>query len=113
VPVERIKSIWKAEKLNRAVQLTISGCLGPCDLPNVAVVVTAASMEWFGRLEDDAAYDALITWARECFAAGTIVPLPATLNAHRFSRFEIGEGEGGALLVRGDGSPRDSVPKSA
>jgi cobaltochelatase CobN len=40
VPVDRIKSVWKAEKLNRGAQLTISGCLGPCDVPNVAVVVT-------------------------------------------------------------------------
>jgi hypothetical protein len=31
VPVERLKQIWAAEKLNRTVQLTISGCLGPCD----------------------------------------------------------------------------------
>jgi cobaltochelatase CobN len=43
VPVERIKAAWKAEKLNRGVQLTISGCLGPCDLPNVAVLVTATA----------------------------------------------------------------------
>ena len=28
VPVERLKAVWKEEKLNRTVQLTISGCLG-------------------------------------------------------------------------------------
>lgn len=39
VPVERIKGRWKATKLNRVVQLTISGCVGPCDVPNVAVVL--------------------------------------------------------------------------
>jgi hypothetical protein len=33
VPVERIKEIWQREKLNRSIQLTISGCLGPCDVP--------------------------------------------------------------------------------
>jgi hypothetical protein len=36
LPVERLKAAWKADKLNQAVQLTISGCLGPCDVPNVA-----------------------------------------------------------------------------
>jgi hypothetical protein len=88
VPVERIKAIWKAEKLNRTVQLTISGCLGPCELPNVAVVVTAEGTQWFGRLENDALYDALIEWARSCHQAGMRLPLPESIQALRFERFE-------------------------
>jgi len=87
VPVERIKATWKAEKLNRGVQLTISGCLGPCDLPNVAVIVTARGTTWYGRLDGDAHYDALIAWARACLIAGTALPLPEALAAHRFERF--------------------------
>jgi hypothetical protein len=88
VPVERIKAVWKAEKLNRAVQLTISGCLGPCDLPNVAVVVTAEGVAWYGLLAGDAHYDALIAWARDCQAAGAALPPPAAWAGHRFERFE-------------------------
>ena len=53
VAVDRIKAAWKAEKLNRAVRLTISGCLEPCDLPNVAVVVTPAGSHWFGLIAGD------------------------------------------------------------
>jgi hypothetical protein len=87
VPVERIKATWKTEKLNRGVQLTISGCLGPCDLPNVAVLVTAEGTAWYGRLDGDAHYDALIAWARACLAAGTALPAPRELAAHRFDRF--------------------------
>jgi cobaltochelatase CobN len=87
VPVERIKAAWKAEKLNRGVQLTVSGCLGPCDLPNVAVVVTAAGMQWLGRLDGDPHYDALLAWARACLAEGRALPLPDTLAGHRFERF--------------------------
>jgi hypothetical protein len=89
VPVERIKAIWKAEKLNRSVQLTISGCLGPCDLPNVAVIVTAAGTTWYGRLEGDAPYDALIAWARAAVAvaADTPLPPPEELEPLRFERF--------------------------
>lgn len=87
VPVERIKAIWKAEKLNRAVQLTISGCLGPCDLPNVAVVVTPSGVSWYGRLDSDAHYDALIAWARACLARGESLPLPEAWTSRRFDRF--------------------------
>jgi cobaltochelatase CobN len=87
VPVERIKAVWKAEKLNRAVQLTISGCLGPCDLPNVAIVVTARETTWYGLLDGDDHYDALIAWARACVSAGSALPVPEALAAHRFERF--------------------------
>jgi len=87
VPVDRIKAVWKAEKLNRTVQLTISGCLGPCDLPNVAVVITAAGIEWLGRLEGDEPYDAFISWARACQASGRALPLPKEIFAQRLERF--------------------------
>jgi cobaltochelatase CobN len=87
VPVDRIKATWKAEKLNKFVQLTISGCLGPCDLPNIAVVVTATGMEWFGRLDGDAHYDTLIDWARACAEARAALPVPDALAVHRFDRF--------------------------
>jgi hypothetical protein len=89
VPVDRIKAVWKAEKLNRGVQLTISGCLGPCDLPNVAVVVTSGGSHWYGRLEGDAHYDALISWARACNDRKAALPPPESLAAHRFERFPV------------------------
>ena len=87
VPVDRLKAAWKAEKLNRGVQLTISGCLGPCDQPNVALVLTAGGAHWYGRLDGDAHYDALLDWARECAATGTACPLPRDLDALRLRRF--------------------------
>ena len=93
VPVGRLKAVWKEEKLNRSVQLTISGCLGPCDLANVALVITPNGNEWLGGLAGDAVYDALIAWAQECHRAGRLVPLPAALAALRFDRFSP-RGEG-------------------
>ncbi len=87
MPVERIKAIWKAEKLNRDVQLTISGCLGPCDLPNVAVVMTGQEMHWYGHLNSDAHYDAFIAWARACVLESRVLPLPQSLDAFRLDRF--------------------------
>jgi len=87
VPVERLKAVWKGEKLNRSVQLTISGCLGPCDLANVVLVITPDGNQWLGGLVGDAVYDALISWARECHREGSVVPLPDGFNALRFERF--------------------------
>jgi hypothetical protein len=87
VPVERLKEFWKREKLNRTVQLTISGCLGPCDMANVILVMTAAGTEWFGGIEDDAVFDAVIDWARDCQGSDSLRPLPGVLERHRFLRF--------------------------
>jgi cobaltochelatase CobN len=87
VPVERLKAVWKEEKLNRTVQLTISGCLGPCDMANVILVMTAAGTEWFGGIDDEAIFDAVIAWARACQAKEALLPLPAVLDTYRFKRF--------------------------
>jgi cobaltochelatase CobN len=87
VPVERLKAAWKGEKLNRSVQLTISGCLGPCDLANVALVITPEGNLWLGGLAGDDPYDALTDWARESHRRGKLVPLPESLLSHRFDRF--------------------------
>jgi len=91
VPVERIKEIWKREKLNRSIQLTISGCLGPCDVPNVVLLMTAEGTEWLGRIAGDSDYDELIQWARDCHAAETVVPLPESLGDKQLSRFAVKE----------------------
>lgn len=87
VPVDRLKAVWKTEKLNRTVQLTISGCLGPCDMANVILVMTAAGTEWFGGIEDESVFDAVIQWARGCHAASALLPLPPALTPFRFIRF--------------------------
>lgn len=90
VPVERIKAAWKGEKLNRAVQLTIAGCLGPCDLPNVAVIVTAAGTSWYGHLQGDADYDALVAWARDRKEGADAPDAPASWAGREFDRFAGG-----------------------
>lgn len=83
VPVDRIKAEWKSGKLNRTVQLTISGCVGPCDVANVVVLVRPEGNLWLGKL-GTADYDDLIAWARGCHGAGALAPLPDHLLARRF-----------------------------
>ena len=91
VPVDRIKEIWKREKLNRSVQLTVSGCLGPCDVANVVLLMTADGAEWLGGIAGNAEYDDLIQWARDCHAAGAVLPLPESLGHKQLNRFTAKE----------------------
>jgi hypothetical protein len=50
VPVEWLKKEWRARGLLKRVQLTISGCLGPCDLPNVVTISNENGTQWFGEI---------------------------------------------------------------
>ena len=90
VPRDWIKRQWKGEKLNKSVQLTISGCLGPCDLANVVCVVSPRGMQWFGGLQEQRQYDLLLDWAKASRAAGVLLEVPAELNRRRFERFDRG-----------------------
>ncbi|MDE0026838.1 MAG: (2Fe-2S) ferredoxin domain-containing protein [Spirochaetaceae bacterium] len=94
VPRDWIKQRWKDEKLNKSVQLTISGCLGPCDLANVICVISSDGMQWLGDLQEQWHYDLLLKWAKASRDAGVLIELPAALNRHRFERFAAGYGSG-------------------
>ncbi len=89
LPRDWLKQQWKEEKLNRSVQLTISGCLGPCDLANVFCVISPEGMQWFGGLQEHWQYDLLLGWAKNSRDAGILLELPAELNRHRFERFAV------------------------
>src|SRR6266571_4955171 len=77
VPLDWLKPLWKSEKLNKIVQLTVSGCLGPCDLPNVCCIATPQEQAWYGRLTTQEDYAMLLNWARRCREQSDIVPLTA------------------------------------
>jgi hypothetical protein len=87
VPVEWMKDEWKRRRLKKSIQLTISGCLGPCDLSNVASISSAKQTVWLGRLRDFAHYTALLEWALASREAGHALPLPGDLNELRFDPF--------------------------
>jgi cobaltochelatase CobN len=89
VPLDWLKPLWKAEKLNKAVQLTVSGCLGPCDLPNVCCISTPPEQTWYGRLTTQEDYAVLLNWARRCRDRGELQPLPSELDHLRFERWPI------------------------
>ncbi|MDA7980249.1 MAG: hypothetical protein MPJ50_15900 [Pirellulales bacterium] len=87
-PKKMIKAEWKAQKLNNTIQLTISGCLGPCDLVNVACVIThEGDWIWLGSLSESSHYETIIDWAIACQSEGRLIEFPASLSHKRFERF--------------------------
>ena len=66
-PKAMIKEHWKRLKLNGTIQLTISGCLGPCDLANVVYFLAGnGTGQWLGGLSEQWQYETLVQWASDC-----------------------------------------------
>lgn len=86
VPVDWLKGIWKERRLRKEVQLTIAGCLGPCDIANVVCIVMADRQVWLGGLTEQWQYEALLEWGTDVAESG-LVPLPASLLPLAFERF--------------------------
>jgi hypothetical protein len=87
VPVEWMKDEWKRRGLKKSIQLTISGCLGPCDLPNVVSVASAEQTVWLGCFRKFADYTALLDWALASRDAGHALPFSRELSELRFDPF--------------------------
>jgi hypothetical protein len=110
VPVDWLKMEWRTRGLLRNVQLTISGCLGPCDLPNVVRISSAISDIWLGNL-GPRHYAEIVHWACRSKVAGMLLPLGDLFEQHSFNPFS-GTGLRGA---GGDGHQcvgRPSTPSS-
>jgi len=97
VPVDWLKGEWKARKLLKTIQLTISGCLGPCDLVNVVCIVMPERTVWLGGLNEQKHFDALLGWASQSVAANKLAPLPALLATLEFERFARAAAFAGAI----------------
>ena len=87
VPVEWLKSEWRSRGLLKNIQLTISGCLGPCDVPNVVLIATAGENIWLGNIDRFEYYREIVDWATRSKAAGRMLPLSRDLMNHRLDPF--------------------------
>ena len=87
VPVEWLKTEWRKRGLLKRVQLTISGCVGPCDVPNVVVISSPSGTEWLGNISSFEQYRSLLEWAVRCRDAGGMLALPQDFEGCRLSPF--------------------------
>jgi cobaltochelatase CobN len=89
--VEWLKKEWRQRGLLKNIQLTFSGCLGPCDLPNVVTVSSSSGSVWLGNIRHFRQYLALVDWASLTKAAERFLPLPQEFDALRFDPFRLTE----------------------
>jgi predicted metal-binding protein len=82
VPAEWLKQEWRKRGLLKRVQLTISGCLGPCDVPNVVSIVTCEKTFWLGNISRQDQYQSLLDWASRSKDSGGACEIPSELAHH-------------------------------
>jgi hypothetical protein len=82
VPAEWLKEEWRKRGLLKRVHLTISGCLGPCDVPNVVSLVTQDETIWLGNISTRDQYQLLLDWATRNKHEGYAVDIPKELKVH-------------------------------
>ena len=87
VPVEWLKAEWRRLGLLKNIQLTISGCLGPCDVPNVVLIAFTDENVWLGNIDRFEYYREIVEWAAASKAAGRMLPLSGDLLKHRLDPF--------------------------
>ena len=93
VPLDWLKQEWRQRGLAKHVQLTISGCLGPCDLRNVASLSSSAGSVWLGNIQHRHQYRALVQWASQIKDSGRLQPIPDDLASLRFDPFRVADDE--------------------
>lgn len=87
VPLEWLKREWKYRGLLKRVHLTISGCLGPCDVPNVVLITSSEGNQWLAKIDQHRQYQMLVDWAEQCKMADRLLPLPREFDSHRMAAF--------------------------
>jgi hypothetical protein len=83
VPAEWLKDEWRKRGLLKRFQLTVSGCVGPCDVPNVVAVNSVSGSQWMGNITEISQYRSLIEWAARCVEVGNLLDLPREFKDHR------------------------------
>jgi cobaltochelatase CobN len=87
VPTELYHQEWERRKWRNRVHLTIGGCLGPCVLSNVVMLIFDGRTFYFQSLNSEALVLALLDYVDAMLAADAYLPPPPALAELRFTGF--------------------------
>jgi nitrile hydratase accessory protein len=99
VPSELYHEEWERRRLRNVVHLTIGGCLGPCALANVVLLLLDGQALWFHSMNSRELVLALYDHIERVLDADRGVPAPPALARYQFTA--------SAWQSRPDGQPVD------
>ena len=101
VPTEAFHREWERRRLRNVIHLTIGGCLGPCALANVVLLLFDGQTQWFHSIDSEAQALALYDHVERMLEADGCLPPPAALAPYHFTA--------SAWQPRPDGQPVDDA----
>lgn len=87
VPTELYHNEWERRKLRTKVHLSLGGCLGPCALANVALLLYAGREVWFHSIATEAQVLAIYDYIEALVASDNFLTPPPALAPNVFSVF--------------------------
>jgi cobaltochelatase CobN len=97
VPTDLFHAEWERRRLRNVVHLTIGGCLGPCALANVVLLLFDGQALWFHSVNAEATVLALYDYLDAMLDADRVLPAPPALAPLAFTA--------SAWQARPDGEP--------
>ncbi|HEY5724983.1 MAG TPA: (2Fe-2S) ferredoxin domain-containing protein, partial [Methylomirabilota bacterium] len=101
VPTELFHREWERRRLRNVVHLTIGGCLGPCALANVVLLLFDGQAQWFHSMNRDGLIFALYDHVDSMLAADGVLPPAPALAPYQFTA--------SSWQPRPDGQPVDDL----
>src|SRR5438876_5618531 len=87
VPTELYHNEWERRRLRNKVHLTIGGCLGPCPLANVTLLLFDGRPIWLHSLNDESLILSLYDYIQTMLDADAYQPPPPALVDHIFNGY--------------------------
>jgi cobaltochelatase CobN len=85
VPTQLYHDEWERRGLRNVVHLTIGGCLGPCGLANVALLLFDGQALWFHSINAEPLVLALYDHIGAMLKADRCLPSPPALAPYHFT----------------------------
>lgn len=100
VPLEDFKREWRERGLRSTVHLTIAGCLGPCALANVVLILFAGSAFWLHSVNSAQHVRAIYDYIETMQHAGQALAPSGLLASCHFNRYIFDIASGASKEVR-------------
>src|ERR1700744_4595710 len=87
IPIDFFKAEYKRRKIRNRVQLTMAGCLGPCQLANVVLLFFDGRPIWFQSINHESQIAAIYDYVEAMLRADGFMPPPAELAEYVFEYY--------------------------
>jgi nitrile hydratase accessory protein len=88
VPVELYHQEWARRRIRHKVHLSLGGCLGPCALSNVALLLFGGHQVWFHSISGDEQVVSIYDYIEAMVRADRYLPPPPALASQVFDVFD-------------------------